>query len=78
MNIFGILTLAGVVLTLGAVALFLILYLVALRRTMKTLSTVNAGVRAIARRVEPLEPVLADVNANLGAARDALAAVLHG
>ncbi|MDQ6873674.1 MAG: hypothetical protein M3042_01220 [Actinomycetota bacterium] len=78
MNIFGILTLVGVVLTLGAVALFLILYLIALRRTMRTLSTVNAGVRAIARRVEPLEPVLADVNANLGAARDALAAVLHG
>lgn len=78
MNIFGILTLVGVALTLGAVALFLILYLVALRRTMATLSTVNAGVRAIARRVEPLEPVLADVNANLGAARDALAAVLHG
>ncbi len=76
MNIFGILTLIGVVLALGATALFLILYQVSLRRTATVLGTVNVGVRSIARRVEPLEPVLADVNRNLRAARDALAAVL--
>jgi len=75
-NILGILTLVGVALALGATAASLILYLVALRRIAGVLGTVNAGVRAIARRVEPLEPVLSDVNANLMTARDALAGVL--
>ncbi len=76
MNVFGILTLVGVALALGAAAVFLIVYLVLLRRTAVVLGTVNVGVRAIARRVEPLEPVLTNVNGNLRAARDALAAVL--
>lgn len=78
MNIFAILTIVGVTVVLGAVAVYLILYLVLLRRAMRTLGTVNAGVRAIGRRVEPLEPILAEVNGDLTAVRDRLVAIVRG
>lgn len=78
MNIFGILTIVGVAVVLGAVAVYLIAYLVLLRETMRTLGTVNAGVRAIGRRVEPLEPILAEVNGDLSAVRDRLVAIVRG
>lgn len=72
MNILGILTLVAVGLILVAVAAYLVAYLLVLRRTLVTLGTVNVGLRAIARRVEPLEPVLADVHDTLSAARTEL------
>lgn len=78
MNIFAILTIVGVTVVLGAVAVYLILYLVLLRRAMRTLGTVNAGVRAIGRRVEPLEPILAEVNGDLTGVRDRLVAIVRG
>ncbi len=78
MNPFAILLIIGVAVVLGAVAAFLIAYLVVLRRAMHTLGTVNAGVRAIGRRVEPLEPVLAEVNGDLTAVRDRLVAIVRG
>lgn len=78
MNVFAILTIVGVAVVLGAVAVYLILYLVLLRSAMKTLGTVNAGVRAIGRRVEPLEPILAEVNGDLTAVRDRLVAIVRG
>jgi len=77
MNLLGILTLVAVGLILAAVAAYLIVYLVHLRRTLFTLGTVNVGVRAIARRVEPLEPILGQVNGGLAAVRDDLAAVVR-
>jgi hypothetical protein len=76
MNVFVILTIVGVAVVLGAVAAYLIAYLVVLRSAMKTLGTVNAGVRAIGRRVEPLEPILAEVNGDLTAVRDRLGAIV--
>ncbi len=76
MNVFGILTLVGVGIAIAAIAAYLIMYLLALRKTAAVLDTVNAGVRAIARRVEPLSPVLVDVNTNLAGAQEALAGVL--
>lgn len=78
MNVFAILTIIGAAVVLGAVAVYLIAYLVVLRAAMNTLGTVNAGVRAIGRRVEPLEPVLAEVNGDLTAVRDRLAAIVAG
>jgi len=77
-NVFAILTIIGAAVVLGAVAVYLIAYLVVLRAAMNTLGTVNAGVRAIGRRVEPLEPVLAEVNGDLTAVRDRLAAIVAG
>lgn len=78
MSTYGILTIVGVAVVLGSVAVYLIAYLALLRQSLKTLGTVNAGVRAIARRVEPLEPILAEVNGDLSAVRDRLVAVVRG
>ncbi|PZS35579.1 MAG: hypothetical protein DLM59_02705 [Pseudonocardiales bacterium] len=76
MNIFGILTLVGVGIVLAAIAIYLIMYLSALRRTAKVLSTVSGAVAGISGQVQPLEPVLVNVNGNLTKARNALAGVL--
>lgn len=78
MNAYAILTIIGVAVVLAAVAAYLIAYLLGLRAAMKTLGTVNAGVRAIGRRVQPLEPILAEVNGDLTAVRDRLAAIVAG
>jgi len=78
MNVFAILTIVGVTVVLYAVAVYLIAYLIVLRDAMQTLGTVNAGVRAIGRRVEPLGPVLAEVNGDLTAVRDRLVTIVRG
>ncbi len=56
----------------AALAFYLIWVIVILRRAVDTLGKVTFGVRAIAHRTEPLEPVLADVNANHTAVAEAL------
>lgn len=71
-----VLTLVGVGLLVVALALALIAILLRLRKILFTLGTINVGLRAIARRVEPLQPVLTDVNAGLAAANQELSAVL--
>lgn len=76
MNIFGILTLAGVALLVLALAAYLLAALFLLRKTLSTLGTINVGLRAIAHRVEPLEPVLGEINSDLSGVRDALTEVL--
>lgn len=76
MNIFGILTLAGVALLVLALAAYLLAALFLLRKTLFTLGTINVGLRAIAHRVEPLEPVLGEINSDLSGVRDALTTVL--
>lgn len=78
MNPLGVLAVVGVAVVLAAVAAYLVAYLVLLRSALRTLGTVNAGVRAIGRRVEPLTPVLAEVNGDLTAVRDRLAAIVRG
>ncbi|WP_219415766.1 hypothetical protein [Pseudonocardia nigra] len=78
MTVFAVLTIVGVAVVLAAVAAYLIAYLVVLRSAMRTLGTVNAGVRAIGRRVEPLGPVLAEVNGDLAAVRDRLGTIVGG
>lgn len=77
MNIFGILTLAGVALLILALAAYLLVALFLLRKTLFTLGTINVGLRAIAERVEPLEPVLTEINSDLSGVRDALMDVLN-
>lgn len=77
MNLLSILTLvaAGVVLAALAVYLLTITYL--LFKTLRTLGTINVGLRAIAQRVEPLEPILTEINSDLSGVRDRLGAVLE-
>lgn len=76
MNIFAILTLVGVALLILALAVYLLAALFLLRKTLFTLGTINVGLRSIAARVEPLEPVLAEINSDLSGVRDALVGVL--
>jgi hypothetical protein len=76
MHILGILTLVGVGLIVVVLAIYLITITVLLRRTLFTLGTINVGLRSIAARVEPLEPVLAEINSDLTGVRDALTEVL--
>lgn len=55
-----------------ALAYYLARVVFILRQVVDTLGKVTFGVRAIALRTEPIEPVLTDVNANLNAIGDAL------
>jgi uncharacterized protein (DUF3084 family) len=72
MSTVAIATLLAVGLIVVALAVALIIILALLRRTIFTLGTINVGLRSIARRVGPLEPVLGEVNSDLTRARDAL------
>ncbi|HEY2959601.1 MAG TPA: hypothetical protein VGM21_15560 [Actinomycetota bacterium] len=78
MNLLGILTLVAVGLIVVALAASLLTILVQLRRILGTLRVVGAGLGLIAERVQPLEPILAEVNADLTVARDGLLGVLRG
>ena len=58
-----------------ALAFFLIWVVVILRRLTDTLGKVVFGVASIAHRVEPVEPIVVAVNADLGAVAVALEAL---
>ncbi|MDQ3620268.1 MAG: hypothetical protein M3391_09100 [Actinomycetota bacterium] len=77
MNLLSLLTLIGFGLVLAAVAVYLVTIAWFLRKTLFTLGTVNVGLRAIAQRVEPLEPLVDEINTDLSGVRDQLAAVLE-
>lgn len=70
------LTLIATGLIVVALAVVLITILALLRKTLFTLGTINVGLRAIARRVEPLEPVLADLNTELAGVHHELTTTL--
>lgn len=66
---------AAVVVTgllVAALALSLIWVLLILHRLVDTLGKVSFGVGAIAHRLEPVAPVVQDVNADLAAAASAV------
>ena len=77
MSLLAILTLVVIGLIVVALAVSLVAILVQLRRILSTLGKVNVGLRVIVQRVEPLEPILAEVNGDLAAVRDQLAGVLR-
>ncbi|MBA2365745.1 MAG: hypothetical protein H0V77_04760 [Actinobacteria bacterium] len=77
MNLLGILTLVAVGLIVLALAFYLVAIMILLRKTLFTLGTVNVGVRSIARRVEPLQPILTEINRDLSGVRDRLETVLQ-
>ncbi len=76
MHILSILTLVAVGLIVAALAVYLITIAVLLRKTLFTLGTINVGLRSIAQRVEPLEPILAEINGDLSGVRNALVEIL--
>jgi hypothetical protein len=76
-SLLAILTLIVIGLLVVALAVSLVAILVQLRRIHRTLGRVNAGLGVIVERVQPLEPVLAEVNGDLAAVRDRLVGVLR-
>jgi len=59
----------------ATLAFYLLWVVVILRRLIDTLGKVTFGVRAIANRVAPVGPVVADMNADLADVADALEAL---
>jgi hypothetical protein len=76
-HVLAILTLVAAGLIVAALAAYLISVALLLRRASLTLGTINVGLRSIAARVEPLEPILGEINADLTEVRDALSEVLY-
>ncbi len=56
----------------AALAFYLIWVVLILRRLTDTLGKVVFGVGSIAHRVQPIGPLVAEINADLGAVADAL------
>jgi hypothetical protein len=68
----AILTLVLVGAIVVVLAAFLLWVVAMLRRIVDTLGKVTFGVRAIAHRVEPVRPIVTEMNGDLGAVADAL------
>lgn len=68
----AIFTLVLAALLVAALAFYLIWVVLVLRLVVDTLGKITFGVRAIAHRTEPIDPVMSDVNANLHAVARAL------
>ena len=77
MSVLAVLTLVVIGLLVVALAVSLIAIMVQLRRVLRTRGKVNGGRRVMVQRVEPLEPILAEVNGDLAAVRDRLTGVLE-
>jgi hypothetical protein len=76
MPVVAVVTLVLVALLVAALAFFLTWVVFILRHLTDTLGKVTFGVRAIAHRTEPLDPVLTEVNADLQAVAGALEALV--
>lgn len=77
MTVLVVLTLTAAGLIVVALALALITILLRLRAILFTLGTINVGLRAIAGRVEPIEPLLAEINLDLTNASSGLRTTLR-
>lgn len=72
----AVVTLIGAGLLVIALAVYLILIARNLRHAVDTLGLITFGVRAIAHRVEPLEPIATQIRDDVGALDDALGEIL--
>lgn len=70
-----VVTLIGVFLGVGAVALYLIIIAALLNRVSFTVGTVLIGVRAIAAQCEPIGSVMRDIHNEVSAIANALSGV---
>lgn len=68
----GVIFLVGVALTVAVLAAYLIRVALILVHVNFTLGTIIAGVRAIATQVEPLNPVISEINNDLAGLAKAL------
>lgn len=73
-----IVTLIGVAVIVGALAVYLIIIAFSLYRVSFTLGTVLIGVRAIAARCEPLRGILGSIAEDVTAVEQALAGLVAG
>lgn len=76
MSTAAIVTLVGAGLLIAALAVYLIVVAVVLRRVIRTLGLVTFGVRSIAHQTEPVNELVGRINQDLGAVDDALAELL--
>lgn len=72
----AIVTLIATGLLVAALAFYLIRVALTLRTVIDTLGKVTFGVRAIAHQVEPVNPIVTDINRDLEAVDLALKALL--
>jgi len=72
----AIVTLIATGLLVVALALYLIRIAYTLRQVIDTLGKVTFGVRAIAHQVEPVNPIVTEIKADLEAVDQALKALL--
>jgi hypothetical protein len=72
----GVVLAVAIVLIVAAMVYFLLRTIVALTRINRGLDRAIAGVGELIAKTEPVEPVVADINANLDAAVDALEGLL--
>jgi len=72
MPLSGVVFLVGVFLTVATLAAYLIRVALILVHVNFTLGTIIAGVRAIATQVEPLGPVVGEINSDLAGLSKAL------
>ncbi len=73
----AIVTIIGVVLTVAALAIYLIAVIFILKRVNFTLGTIIAGLNAIANQTEPLGSLLSRVNRELSEAEANLESALR-
>lgn len=78
MHAAAIVTLVLVGILIAALAVYLIVIIVALRKTSQTLGTVVLGVRAIAHRTEPLAAMIEQVADDVIAIDEALHSLASG
>ena len=77
MSTVSVVTLVGVGVLIGALALYLIRLAVLLRSVIDTLGKVNFGVRAIAHRTEPVNELVAGIGEDVATMEQALTALLE-
>lgn len=76
MDLVTIVTLVGVAVAVGAVALYLILVAAALNHVSFTVGTVLIGVRAIANQTEPIGTVVSSILKDVNAINAALSGLV--
>ncbi len=77
MSAAAIAALVVIAVLVAALAFYLLWVVVILQRLTDTLGKVLFGVRAIAYRVEPVGPVVGELNGNLTAVADTLEALVY-
>lgn len=76
MSAVAIVTLAGIALTVLALAAYLLHVIWLLHRTSFNLGTIVAGLNAIAHQAQPIEAIVTDIDRDLDEVKQALESIL--